>query len=435
MEVKKKASYLLATSIVIVIGLTLVLILNLFYNASSIMIWGDILCYLTLLIVFPLIKQCKIISASNILIGGLLLSLIMQKLVADLYSEHEVHYLRMYETLSFLILFLLFWSLFALKQIQLVFYIVASLIVLSGHFYVHILRLPPETAIPVEIWRIYLTGIVVLITSGIIANLILNLSQGLIIMTEDRNRVIKMQKESLEEVVEERTEALKRSNNELKQFAYTTSHDLKEPLRMISGFMGLIQIHLQKNYPADPEIEEYLKYATDGAQRMTGLINALLSYSRINTHQSDLTNVDLNEVVRSAEAILKFPIEENQTVINTDPLPTISADKNQMVQLFQNLIDNGIKYRKADIPPQIDISCEMRPEEVEIIIKDNGIGINPEYHDRIFIIFHRLPNEREINGTGVGLTICKKIVERHGGQIWIDSQVGQGSAFHFILPK
>ncbi|MCB0836193.1 MAG: GHKL domain-containing protein [Bacteroidetes bacterium] len=435
LEIRKKAAYLLATSSIILVGLTFVFLIHLLYQASYIMIGGDLFCYLTLALVFPLIKRGKVIPAANILIGGLLISLVIQKLLGDLYTTQPLYYLRLYETLSILILFLLFWSLFALTQKQLVIYLFSALSILIGHFTILSARLYPETDIPIEVWRTFLTGIVILITSGVISNLILNLSRELVLITEEKSQVIQTQKESLEQTVSERTEALQKKNEELKQFAYTTSHDLKEPLRMISGFLGLIQLHLKKNYPEDPEIEEYLKYAIEGSKRMTDLINGLLTYSRINTHQSSLTKVDLNEVVSATMATLKFAIEESEATIHSQQLPTITADKNQMVQLFQNLLENALKYHKESIPPKIEINHKISPRKVTICIKDNGVGITPEFHERIFHIFYRLPVEKTKKGTGIGLTICKKIVERHNGKIWVESKPGEGSTFCFTLPK
>ncbi len=237
--------------------------------------------------------------------------------------------------------------------------------------------------------------------------------------------------EKTEEKLSDLVDELKRSNNELEQFAYIASHDLQEPLRMVSSFTQLLERKYKDEL--DEDAHEYINFAVDGAKRMQTLINDLLTYSRVTTRGKDFTKIDINEIVKQALFNLEMRIEENDAIVDVDELPEIYADEFQMVQLFQNLIGNAIKYRSKE-PPHICISAEKDNNEWIFKISDNGIGIAQEYYERIFTIFQRLHEIHTYSGTGVGLAICKKIVERHGGRIWVDSEYGKGSSFYFSIP-
>ncbi|MGE4496988.1 MAG: ATP-binding protein [Deferribacterales bacterium] len=229
----------------------------------------------------------------------------------------------------------------------------------------------------------------------------------------------------------ERTSELERSNEELEQFAYIASHDLQEPLRMISSYTQL----LAKRYKdkLDGDAAEFINYAVDGANRMQVLINDLLSYSRVGTKGGEFTHVDLNGVLDAVKANLKGVIEESGAVIKYSKLPTIWADNSQMIQLFQNLIGNAVKFSREGVKPEIEITSKKEGNLFRFMVKDNGIGIDKKYLDRIFVIFQRLHTKEEFPGTGIGLAICKKIVERHGGEISVESAEGKGSDFIFTL--
>ncbi|GAB1535870.1 hypothetical protein ADMFC3_15010 [Geovibrio sp. ADMFC3] len=231
--------------------------------------------------------------------------------------------------------------------------------------------------------------------------------------------------------LEAQTEELERSNEELEQFAYIASHDLQEPLRMISSYTQL----LAKRYKdqLDGDANEFINYAVDGANRMQVLINDLLSYSRVGTKGEDFSHVDLNSVLEAVKANLKGVIEETGAVIKYSKLPTVMADNSQMIQLFQNLIGNAVKFRREGVTPEIEITSKKEGNLFRFVVKDNGIGIDKKYLDRIFVIFQRLHTKEEFPGTGIGLAICKKIVERHGGEISVESAEGKGSDFTFTL--
>jgi light-regulated signal transduction histidine kinase (bacteriophytochrome) len=225
---------------------------------------------------------------------------------------------------------------------------------------------------------------------------------------------------------------LARSNKELEQFAYVASHDLQEPLRMVASFTQLLSRRYRGKLDADAD--EFIHYAVDGATRMQTLINDLLAYSRIGSRTKPFESVNLNSVLQRALANLHVAIEESNAKIVYDELPDTYGDITQLTQLFQNLIGNAIKFR-GELPPEVGINVSDADKYWRIEVRDNGIGIAPEFFDRIFVIFQRLHNKEDYPGTGIGLSICKKIIERHGGQIQVKSERGQGSAFIFTLLK
>jgi signal transduction histidine kinase len=228
-----------------------------------------------------------------------------------------------------------------------------------------------------------------------------------------------------------RTEELTRSNVELDQFASVVSHDLQEPLRMITAYVHLLQA--QYGAKLDKDANEFIGYAVDGAKRMQGLINDLLTYSRVGTRGKEFTETDCNEVLARTLLNLKPAIDESGARITHDELPLVLGDEFQLGQLLQNLIGNAIKYRGQG-PVQIHVGCARVGEMWRFAVQDNGIGIDPEYAERVFVIFQRLHTRQEYPGTGIGLAVCKKIVERHGGRIWVESAEGKGSTFYFTLP-
>jgi PAS domain S-box-containing protein len=228
-------------------------------------------------------------------------------------------------------------------------------------------------------------------------------------------------------------EELKRSNTELQQFAYVASHDLQEPLRMVSSYLTLLARRYKGKLESDAD--EFIEYAVDGADRMQGLIEALLLYSRVNTRGKSPEPTDCEDVLKQALNNLQVAIEEKDAEVTHDPLPGIMADGIQMVQLFQNLIGNGIKFQAEGQRPHVHVSAEDEGDGWLFSFRDNGIGIDPQFNERIFTIFQRLQARGEYPGTGIGLSVCKRIVERHGGRIWVESEVGKGATFKFTLPK
>ncbi|MGQ0545241.1 MAG: PAS domain S-box protein [Betaproteobacteria bacterium] len=227
-------------------------------------------------------------------------------------------------------------------------------------------------------------------------------------------------------------EELKRSNSELEQFAYVASHDLQEPLRMVSSYTQLVMKRYGERL--DGDAREFMNYVVDGASRMKQLIEDLLAYSRVGTKGKDFKPVAVESALKRAVTNLRAAIEESGAEIAHDPLPTLNADEVQLAQLFQNLMGNALKFRGPE-KAKIRIKAEEKPSEWRFSVVDNGIGIEPQYFERIFMLFQRLHTKGDYPGTGIGLAICKKVVERHGGRIWVESGPGKGSSFIFTLPK
>ncbi len=237
---------------------------------------------------------------------------------------------------------------------------------------------------------------------------------------------------TLERKVKARTEALARSNADLSQFAYVASHDLQEPLRMVASYTQL----LARRYKGrlDTDADEFIAFAVDGANRMQKLINDLLLYSRVGTRGKEFAPTDSEEVLSVVLSNLELLIEEAGASVTRDPLPVVMADRSQLIQLLQNLVANGIKFRREGEAPRIHVSAGRNGSEWVFSVSDNGIGISREYWERVFVIFKRLHGVGEYPGTGIGLAVCKRIVERHGGRIWISSTPGQGATFYFTMP-
>lgn len=242
-------------------------------------------------------------------------------------------------------------------------------------------------------------------------------------VTEERHREARLQR-TLAEV--------ERSNADLEQFAYVASHDMQEPLRMVSSYVSLIDRRYGDKL--DQDGREFIRFAVDGARRMQNLIHDLLDYARVQRQGKDPAPVEADLALQAALVNLRTAIEETGAEIVHDPLPLVEGDDAQLVRLFQNLIGNAIKYRRADEVPRVHVSAKRDGDSWRFTVRDNGIGIAPEYHERIFGIFQRLHPAEQYGGTGVGLAICRRIVERHGGALGVDSAEGEGATFWFTIP-
>ncbi|HEV2856156.1 MAG TPA: ATP-binding protein [Thermoanaerobaculia bacterium] len=234
-----------------------------------------------------------------------------------------------------------------------------------------------------------------------------------------------------EDLAARQAEELRRSNAELERFAYVASHDLQEPLRTVTSYVQLLARRYQGRL--DPDADDFIAYAVDGANRMRQLIQDLLAYSRVNTTGSRFGRTSLEKVLPAVLASLEASLKEAGAVVTHGPLPEVAGDESQLEQLLQNLIANAIRFRGAG-PPRIHLEAERLAGEWRVSVRDNGVGIDPRYFERIFVIFQRLHNRAEYGGTGIGLALCKKIVEGHGGRIWVESGPEGGSAFFFTLP-
>ncbi len=241
------------------------------------------------------------------------------------------------------------------------------------------------------------------------------------------------ERERLVEALASRAAQLARSNRELEQFSYIASHDLQEPLRMVGSYTQLLE---QRYGPQlDDDAREFLRYAREGATRMRELIDALLSYSRLDTRAEPFQRVAADDVLNLALTNLRGALLQSGAIVHRTPLPTVEVDRIQLGQVFQNLLGNSVKFHGPK-PPEIWVGAERRGAEWLFTVRDDGIGIPPEYQDRIFIIFQRLHTREEYPGTGIGLAVCKKVIERHGGKLWVESTgvPGEGTTFCFTLP-
>jgi signal transduction histidine kinase len=251
----------------------------------------------------------------------------------------------------------------------------------------------------------------------------------------ERTQELKASNELLTGEIIERKRAeedFARSNAELEQFAYVASHDLQEPLRMVASYVQLLERRYRGRL--DKDADEFIGFAVDGAKRMQALINDLLAYARIGTRGKAFTPTDSEKAARTGAGNLRVAIEESGAQISYQSLPTLHADASQLAQLFQNLFSNAIKFR-SQAAPIIKVSAERRDGAWQFSVTDNGIGIDPQYSEHVFRLFQRLHTRAAYPGTGIGLALCKKIVERHGGRIWVESRLGQGSTFHFTIPE
>lgn len=236
-----------------------------------------------------------------------------------------------------------------------------------------------------------------------------------------------------ETLLAEQTAELRRSNSELEQFAYVASHDLQEPLRKVASFCQL----LEKRYGTqlDERGRQYIDFAVDGAKRMQVLINDLLTFSRVGRVQQSWKPVDLGGALDRALSNLTLAVEESgATVVREDPLPELLGDSTSLTMVWQNLVGNAVKFRRPDVPCRITVGCVREGEDWHLTVADNGIGIAPEFADKVFIIFQRLHARDEYEGTGIGLSLCRKIIEFHGGRIWLDPEPAEGTLIHFTLP-
>jgi PAS domain S-box-containing protein len=251
--------------------------------------------------------------------------------------------------------------------------------------------------------------------------------QGILVVSHDITEM-----KHAEEHIREKNVELERSNAELETFAFVASHDMKEPLRMVSNYTQLLATRYQDQL--DHDGKEFINYAVEGVHRMQQLINDLLNYARIGKTEPAHERVDLNDLLAEVQVNLKAEIEKKEAILHIASLPVVKGVRSQFTQVFQNLIGNAMKFCEG-CPPEIWVNVKDDGDEWLFSVKDNGIGIDEVYREKVFMLFQRLHNRERYAGTGIGLTVCKKIIELHGGRIWFDSQLGKGTTFYFTLPK
>ena len=289
---------------------------------------------------------------------------------------------------------------------------------------------------PVRIWSQWIRNLTVVdrpVTSPALVSVLRMALRSRERQCQVRDLLVNLQElnRSLELRVAERTVQLERTNKDLEQFAYVASHDLQEPLRMVTGFMSLLKEQYKPQL--DEKAGQYIDLAADGANRMSQLIRDLLAYARAGRMAEGFQDTDVETLLGTAMGDLAPAIAESGAVVQHEPLPTVKAEREQLLQLLQNLIGNAIKYRPKDRRPVVNVKARREGQSWVFSVQDNGIGISEKDSESIFMMFQRLHTRSEYSGTGIGLAICKRIVEHHGGRIWVESTPGEGSTFFFTL--
>lgn len=442
-ELRRKSNYTYISLWICIFSMISALISHIIFEPKVHLILGDAIFLANSALGLYFLRQGNLQFAVNCIINGVFLSLFTYAVIGGLFFDDIGSINEMPFTLVVIILTLFANTVSALKKRQVIIFALAAFALLIAQ----IAMIYYHEGLDQEGSFIAIGCLILGVTSSFMAYFSFVSSQTIIQNAEHKAQIIQKQKEAIEQqhlkineynsklegIVAERTKALEQSNHELMQFAYIASHDLKEPLRMMTSFMGLIERELRKSNPSKERISEFMKIAKDGGKRMDRLITDLLAYSRINTRKQPHALVDLNRVLGVVKMNLQVLLSETNGVIEHGQLPIIKGNRMQMVQLFQNLLGNALKYRKKDVPPIIKITTVPKGDAVHFYIKDNGIGIDPKYHQRIFIAFQRLERSNEAQGTGIGLAICKKIVEAHGGTISVESTVGEGATFIFNI--
>lgn len=266
---------------------------------------------------------------------------------------------------------------------------------------------------------------------GAVARDVELMRERLVVLLDESARA-RAELEASHAILEAQTEELRRSNRDLEQFAYVASHDLQEPLRKVASFTQLLGSRYRGQL--DERADQYIDFAVDGAKRMQRLINDLLGFSRVGRIGTEVTDVDMGRVVAQAVADLAGVVEETGAEVSAGELPVLRGEEPLLVQLVTNLVGNGLKFRRPDVPPVVRVEAERVGEYWQFACRDNGIGIDPQYAERVFVIFQRLHAKEVYEGTGIGLALCKKIVEYHGGDIWVDQTVAEGTVVRWTLP-
>lgn len=385
------------------------------------------------LITLAFIKNGKLDWAGDILVTTCLLVIGVADLYDDWVSPNQQSQYKLYVSLVALIGTYILCLSFIRNREKIFLYSFFGGVLMSIHaviIYYHPLHTPEIRG---QIWGHYIVAMAGIFMSGIIFNFIVGAHDKLLEQNARITRQIQLQNEDLERTVAARTKALKVSNDNLQEFAYVVSHDLKEPLRTISGFVTIIERRMRKKEQLDQELLDYIGLVVNGTRQMDVLIHDLLTYSRLNITSHKFEQVDVNQVLKEVRNNLNASINDTGAMLDVQQFPVVKSERSLLFQLFQNLISNAIKYRRVGVQPLVEVGTIRRNNELVYFVRDNGLGIPKEYYDTVFLAFKRLHNKSDYEGTGVGLAICKKIVDIHGGRIWIESEPGVGSTFLFTL--
>ncbi len=432
---QKKATFLfyfilsaLAVSTIVFISQA-ILQLGLLYTISGAM------ALLGIVVSLFLFKNKYIEASGHLMAFAVLFMVILQNVFCDIYRTDPAIRYRIYlDGASLIGIYFLIISFFRENRV-IYFYGVMFVLILFTHSLVLYFNLRAIPEMGAFVWEHFATVFVAIIVLAFISTWLLGYMNTIIEQNEDFAQRLAKQKEELEEMVEERTQDLSTSNEKLKEFAHIVSHDLKEPLRTISGFVTLIQRELRRLGLNDDDIKDYMAHVCRGTRQMEQLISDILSYSKLNIIDKPSETVSVETVIAEVKSVLTKAIYDSEAKIHIMELESVIGDRRLLTQLFQNLISNAIKYRSDSQTPVIEIGCEVEDGYVQFYVRDNGIGISEEYFSTVFQAFKRLHSRVNYEGTGIGLAICKKIIDIHRGRIWIESEEGRGTTFYFTLPK
>ncbi len=439
LDIQIKANYTFWTCLIIIAIFLISIGTHIYEGTPMFKIVGDIIGIALCGISIFYILNRRVQLTSYLLFIGFVIIIFIHNLLNDFFFPEQATTLRLYVTGAQIGGIHLMLGLSTFKQKYMLYSGLLSWLLLSLHALIIIHHEFNWEQISSFFWANYLVCCMGVVLFAVIAQNILYLSEQLVQNSEDKARIIQAQNQKLERLIDERNVELQVSNQDIEQFAYIVSHDLKEPSRMVSSYIKLLKQELhKKQLGKEQPLKEYIGYVEGGSKRMNEMIQSLTTYTRLNKQFGSKEAINLQQVVQDACSNLRILINDHQAQINYDQLPNISGYKVQLIRLFQNLITNAIRYKAPNRVPIISIMASQQEKEWLITVTDNGIGIAEKDQESIFRLFQQgsqTPSTSKSEGTGIGLAICKKIVERHGGKIGVTSTLGEGATFYFSLPQ